>query len=696
MQTSLFADTPPARPPAPWRVCLGPLHPQHWFGSLQGRVVLGALAALVVGMAMTAWQMGQFAQAQLLVRAQERELADARHMAAIIDHRVGEMQRALRVVGEQLDPATLHDPQRLAGFFANQPVLRSLYASVFVAGSDGRVSLLIDAGGARNPATSIADRAYFRRSVMTRQPVISEQIEGRVVNEPVLIFTQPLVDAQGVWGVLAGSLRLASRDLIEDMTQIQAGSNGALSLVSDASGIVLAHPSRTRLLDSVAHEPRLGEYGAMLEREGRDLHAQSGAWTGSDDVVAVALVPSTGWQVWQLTARDAVLQPMHIARSEALQSAIGYALLLVAFLAVFLAWQLRPLKRLEHRAARLMAGDDKEDWPVADGEIGRLTRTLRHVWAERTQIERFNAEVLQKLSSVMAAAPVGLAFTRHQRFELVSTEFCRLVGRSEGDLLGHRTQLIYASNEDYLAVGPQVGVAFAAGLAYVGDWQLLRADASVFWARLHARAVDVNDASAGTIWSVYDVTEQINARERLEHAAAHDPLTGLHNRKGFERAIGAVFEAGPNRRAAALLMIDLDDFKPINDSAGHAAGDAMLKAVAQVLLAQVRASDTVARLGGDEFAVLLPGCEHERALVIADTVLKAIASIALLRDARTLRVGASIGMAVLAPAHTELIQWLAEADVACYAAKRAGRGTVRWSPTQGPLELVLAPTGTSP
>jgi diguanylate cyclase (GGDEF)-like protein/PAS domain S-box-containing protein len=647
-------------------------------------------------MVMTAWQMGQLAEAQLLVRAQERELADARHMAALIDHRVNELQHALRVVAEQLDPDTLHDPQRLATFMARRPVLRSLYASVFAAGSDGQVSLLVDADGAHTPAISIAEREYFRRSVKTREPVISQAIEGREADGPGLVFAQPLVDAQGVWGVLAGHLSLARHDLIADMTQAQAGSNSATTIVSDAAGIVLSHPSRTRLLDAVTKEARLGDYLSMLQHEGVDLSAQTGAWVGTRDVLAVARVPATGWQVWQLLPRDAVLQPMRIARSSALQSALAYAVLLVTCLSIFLAWQLRPLKRLEERAARLLAGDQNEDWPVADGEIGQLTRTLHHVWAERTQIERFNAEVLQKLSSVMAAAPVGLAFTRLQRFELVSAEFCRLVGRSEDELLGHPTRTIYASNEDYLAAGLQLATAFAAGTAYVGDWQLQRADASVFWARLHARAVDVNDASAGTIWSVYDVTEQRVAREHLEHAATHDPLTGLDNRKGFERAIGAVFEASPNRRAAALLMIDLDNFKPINDSAGHAAGDAMLKAVAQVLLAQVRSTDAVSRLGGDEFAVLLPGCEHERARVIADKMLDAVASIALIRDGRTLRVGASIGMAVLAPAHTELSQWLAEADGACYEAKRAGRGTVRWPPMQGPLKLVLAPTGTSP
>jgi diguanylate cyclase (GGDEF)-like protein/PAS domain S-box-containing protein len=695
MQTSLFDNAPPSHQVAAWRLYLGHLHLRHWLTSLQGRMVAGALLALVIGMSLTAWQMGQVAQAQLLARAQERELAEVRHMASIIGHRVSEMQRALRVVGEQLDPATLNDPKRLANFFASQPLLRSLYASVFAAGTDGQVQLVADGADSRFMSTSVADRDYFQRALATRQPVISDPIEARVANEPVVIFAQPLSDDHGVWGVLAGSLRLASRDLIEEMTHSPADTSSELSLVSDSAGRVLAHPHRSRLLAPLKDEVRLGEYLSTLQREGYDIDGQTAAWTGQYDVIAVAVEPTTRWQVWQVVSRDAVLQPMRQARTGALQSALVYAIVLAGCLSLFLAWQLRPLKRLEERAASLMAGDEDQDWPVADGEIGKLTRTLRHVWAERAQVERFNAEVLQKLGSVMSAAPVGLAFTRHQRFELVSAEFCRLVGRCETDLLGHRTQLIYASNENYLAIGPKVGAAFAAHEAYVGDWQLLRGDGGVFWARLHARAVDLNDASAGTIWSVYDITEQIDTRALLEHAAAHDPLTGVQNRKGFERAIAAVFDqASQGRQAAALLMIDLDDFKPVNDSAGHAAGDAVLKAVAQSLLGQVRASDTVARLGGDEFAVLLPGCEQDRARTIADKVLAAVSAIALPWETRMLRVGASIGVATLSNSHVEASQWVAEADAACYAAKRAGRGTVRLSQAVGSLTLVVPPTGT--
>jgi diguanylate cyclase (GGDEF)-like protein/PAS domain S-box-containing protein len=277
----------------------------------------------------------------------------------------------------------------------------------------------------------------------------------------------------------------------------------------------------------------------------------------------------------------------------------------------------------------------------------------------------------------MAAAPVGICFTRDKRFVLVSAEFCRLFGRSEADLLGQPASSIYASNEDYQALGAQVHEAFDAYRPYLGEWQMLRADGSRFWGQLRGRPVSEGDPSAGTIWTIADISEQVAAREQLEWSATHDVLTGLANRKLFSQRLARVVDALPRSLPAEVVMIDLDHFKPINDCAGHAAGDAMLKAVAAAITSRVRASDLVVRLGGDEFALLLERCPHETALRIAENVRQAINGIALSWEGQTLHVGASLGVASLTAETTSVDGWLAAADAACYAAKAAGRGAVR-------------------
>jgi diguanylate cyclase (GGDEF)-like protein/PAS domain S-box-containing protein len=398
---------------------------------------------------------------------------------------------------------------------------------------------------------------------------------------------------------------------------------------------------------------------------------------GAEDVPTLATESSSGRRVWRVNPRVDVFTPPDPVRTGLPVRLLAWALLLTGLLVAVLLWLLRPLRHLERQAKQLLAGDPGVEMSqVLHGEVGQLARILNHVWAERTQVEGFNTDLLHKLGSVMAAAPVGLAFTRQQRFELVSVEFCRLLGRSEDELLGQAAQFIFASDQDYQTVGPLVRAAFAAEQPYRGDWQLRRRDGMVFWGRLQARPVHVNDPGAGTIWSLEDVSDLLLLHRQLEHAAAHDPLTGLYNRKGFEQVLASVFTGQPHSHPAALLMIDLDKFKPINDSAGHAAGDAMLQAVARALMSHVRLGDTVARLGGDEFAVILPNCQADAARPVAEKLVQAVVDQRVNWEGRILNVGASIGVAGLQTGHDSPSIWLADADAACYEAKRRGRGTV--------------------
>jgi diguanylate cyclase len=277
----------------------------------------------------------------------------------------------------------------------------------------------------------------------------------------------------------------------------------------------------------------------------------------------------------------------------------------------------------------------------------------------------------------MSSAPIGIAFTRAQRFELVSAELCRLLGRAEHELLGQPVESIYVDREHYLKTLQEMDLAFRDGRPYAGEWQMGRADGSAFCAQLRGRPVDLQQGGNGTIWTVSDVSEQVASRELLEWSATHDALTGLSNRSVLEQRLATIFAARAHSQPSAVVAIDLDHFKPINDSAGHAAGDEMLRAVAQAISSCVRASDLVVRLGGDEFALLLEGCPSATALRIANDVRAAIFNVALPWKGRVLRVGASLGVADLR-SETESVQaWLAQADAACYEVKRAGRGAVR-------------------
>ena len=196
---------------------------------------------------------------------------------------------------------------------------------------------------------------------------------------------------------------------------------------------------------------------------------------------------------------------------------------------------------------------------------------------------------------------------------------------------------------------------------------------------------------AGTVIVLRDVTHEFDRERDLEQRASHDSLTGLLSRGEFQQRLRTLFQKSRHRdRTSALIAIDLDRFKSLNDTAGHAAGDAMLCKVAEACKSVVRSSDTVARLGGDEFAIILKYCAAQRARAISRQLLKLLNPLELRSDGVNYSVGASIGVAMLEGAMTDERQWLAAADQACYRAKREGRGKVAFAGAESAGEQRLS------
>jgi diguanylate cyclase (GGDEF)-like protein/PAS domain S-box-containing protein len=178
---------------------------------------------------------------------------------------------------------------------------------------------------------------------------------------------------------------------------------------------------------------------------------------------------------------------------------------------------------------------------------------------------------------------------------------------------------------------------------------------------------------------VYDITERKRATAALAYQALHDGLTGLPNRgllhTGLLEAVATALSGGP---PVALLLLDLDRFKEVNDTLGHQVGDLLLQQIAQRLQGAVRADDLVARLGGDEFAVLLPGADATVAAGVAEALVQVVQA-PLLLEGQMIAVDGSIGIAA-APEHAQDADALLRcADVAMYQAKRSGAGVAVYS-----------------
>lgn len=181
----------------------------------------------------------------------------------------------------------------------------------------------------------------------------------------------------------------------------------------------------------------------------------------------------------------------------------------------------------------------------------------------------------------------------------------------------------------------------------------------------------------GAVLVFHDVSEQRRLSREMRYRASHDPLTGLINRSEFDRRLQTVFEKSHSDGSSnSLLYIDLDQFKIVNDSCGHAVGDDLLKQVSKLLAGAIRSGDTLARLGGDEFGVILESCSVEMAQKIAQSMCDRMRDFRFVHDDKRFRVGTSIGLVPIDGTMPTLASILQAADNTCYAAKEAGRNRV--------------------
>ncbi|WP_299997066.1 diguanylate cyclase [uncultured Cedecea sp.] len=181
----------------------------------------------------------------------------------------------------------------------------------------------------------------------------------------------------------------------------------------------------------------------------------------------------------------------------------------------------------------------------------------------------------------------------------------------------------------------------------------------------------------GSVMVIQDVTESKNMLKQLSYSASHDSLTQLANRFSFENHLRQLLQdAIEHRQQHALVFIDLDRFKAVNDSAGHAAGDALLREISAMVLSMLRTGDLLARLGGDEFALILPNCSIDNAFHIAEAIIRNINHYDFIWEGVQYRIGASAGLTRIHSGNAVAEEVLSQADIACYASKNGGRGRV--------------------
>lgn len=314
--------------------------------------------------------------------------------------------------------------------------------------------------------------------------------------------------------------------------------------------------------------------------------------------------------------------------------------------------------------------------PEVAGEPMRLAAIGVEI-TEQLRLQRAFYAAQEDFRHAFTNAPVGIALAdTTTRFTKVNPALSTLLGYDEHLLLSTSlTALVHP--DDAASLDAELGGLADGTLASVStELRLLGAEKDPIWVAVRASIIR-NDEGAPLhlLMHLLDVSQRRRHEQQLQDMADRDALTGLANRRSFLRDLDhhlrEIARYGP---AGALLMLDLDQFKLVNDNLGHSAGDKLIVSVATVLRAALRDADTVARLGGDEFAVLLPRADRAEAEAVATRLLDAIRTHASVQSgSRPRRATASLGITLFDAETRTAEEWLADADLAMYDAKEAGR-----------------------
>lgn len=329
---------------------------------------------------------------------------------------------------------------------------------------------------------------------------------------------------------------------------------------------------------------------------------------------------------------------------------------------------------------------------VALGAIVRQTVLLadreqvisreRQLADELTVAEAQYRSVVERVPGVVYVAEAG----QHGRWHFVSAKIEELLGYTADEWTADSTlwmSRMHPSDRDRMILA-EAGDHERAGEKGRWEYRLLAKGGRVVWV-IDDEAVISRDADGRATMVqgiLVDISDRKALEEQLRHQALHDPLTGLPNRVLFVDRLAHALVRRTGSDAVAVLFLDLDDFKAINDSLGHAAGDELLRLVAERLLGVLRAEDTACRMGGDEFAFLLEGAPRERIDAVVSRILDALGEPFELAG-KTVTLTASVGVAFGTPAGADATgaetadEILRDADTAMYAAKTMGKGRIQ-------------------
>ena len=605
-----------------------------------------------------------------------QQFSTVSYIASDLDEKMLQRIQLLNSAASLITPQILADPAKARQFLESRLALHSLFkAGLSLVSKDG-IGITDFPPMQGRAHGSFRETEHYREVLATGKTAIGKPGIGSFSRKPGIAIAAPIKDKSGrLIGLLVGFDTFSDSTLFGQVQRAKVGKSGYITVNVPKYNLIATSSDPERIFQPLA-SPGVNR---MPDRflagyEGTGIAVDS---RGIETLTSAKSIPSTGWMVQMVLPTAEVFAPIRSMKLQA--DAIALALTIFALLSIWLAigHLLNPLLVASRKLEEMSAGGHAPLPVNSRDEIGKLLTNFNLVVSDREQAYQALRESEAGFRNILENAPIGMAVVSIEgAFLLVNRALCAIVGYEKQELEKMTFQEItypddldaYLANLQRLLTGK------------VDSFQIekryIRKDHQVQWIQLtDSLQRDASGTALYFIKQIEDITERKRSREQIQQLAYYDALTKLPNRRLLkDRLNQALAQAKRFERPLAVMFLDLDHFKEVNDTLGHDGGDQMLKVIAGRLLSCVRSVDTVCRQGGDEFIIVLVEItDPQDAARVAEKIIKSVHEPISIHKTK-MQVTTSIGIAIFpVNGNDDARKLMKEADMAMYHAKTRGR-----------------------
>jgi len=667
--------------------------------SIKTRVTTLTLAVFIIGVWILSYYTTQKLQSDLAKQIGQQQLSTTALLANQINNDLAQRQHSLESLAETIGQLGLSDQAQLQSFLDDRFIIKRDYnAGASIINFDGSV-IASTPSQYKRIGVNYRDRAFIATTLDKGQPTISEILHGKIIKNLVFGIAVPIRDTQGkVIGALAGGIDLTKPNFLDKITNSRYGTTGYFLLEDQKTRTIITSTDKRRVLQ---HQLPPGT-NRLIDRHLQGFE-ESGIYTnafGVEVLSSAKRIPIANWVMVAALPTAEAFAPIKKMQSLILISASIFTLVLGTIIWWLLWQELSPIFSTIKKLAVLAKLETHNVLlpETGHGEIRDLIKAFNHLLTALHDREHALEESEFRWKFAIEGTGDGLwDWDIPSNKVYFSKSWKEMLGYNEGDISNNLSEWEKIIHPEDLAKTMACVHDHLDGKTpvYINEQRLLCKDGSYKWILDRGLVVsrDEHGKPLRAIGTHTDITERKQMEELIRKQALYDPLTKLPNRRLLLDRLSQVMSASKRtRKYGALIFLDLDKFKPLNDTHGHEAGDSLLVEAANRLRSCVRETDTVARMGGDEFVIVLAqlstdsATAKQEAEMLTEKIRTELAKAYVLKvtDKNSAEIivehhcTASIGATLFIDEKDYINDILRHADDAMYQAKNSGRNCVHF------------------